>query len=254
MGRKLLNRTGETKLNNKNEKMTIINYRNAKDIDIKFEDGTIVENIEYGNFLKGNVKNPTKPTVFGVGVSGTEKVEDVKLYGIWVDMLRRCYDNKYQENKPTYKGCIVCDEWLCFSNFETWYNNNLWQKEVYLIPDKDITFHNMKLDNKIYSPETVLLVDSDINALFLKNDSKRGKHPIGVSYHKSSKKFRADASVRNKQESLGLFTTEQEAFESYKTYKEKHIKKLADEYKEKYPSFPDKLYKAMYEYKVDIND
>ena len=43
----------------------------------------------------------------------------------------------------------------------------------------------------------------------------------------------------------------EEAFKSYKTFKEKYIKQVADEYKDKIPK---KLYDAMYRYEVEITD
>ena len=45
-------------INSKNLKMTIIKYKSATDIDVQFEDGTIVKNKEYSVFLKGNIKHP----------------------------------------------------------------------------------------------------------------------------------------------------------------------------------------------------
>ena len=41
--------------------ITIIEYRNSKDIDIQFEDGTIVKNKSYNDFKKGMIKNPNLP-------------------------------------------------------------------------------------------------------------------------------------------------------------------------------------------------
>ena len=41
---------------------------------------------------------------------------------------------------------------------------------------------------------------------------------------------------------------------SNKQFKESYIKQVADEYKQKYPNFPDKLYNAMYNYEVEITD
>ena len=43
----------------------------------------------------------------------------------------------------------------------------------------------------------------------------------------------------------------EEAFRAYKQFKEDYIKQVADEYKDK---IPQKLYDAMYNYKVDITD
>ena len=50
---------------------------------------------------------------------------------------------------------------------------------------------------------------------------------------------------------LGRYNTSEEAFQSYKQAKENYIKQVADEYKDKIPEI---LYKAMYKYKVNIND
>ena len=47
------------------------------------------------------------------------------------------------------------------------------------------------------------------------------------------------------------FKTSIEAFLCYKTEKEKYIKEVADEFK---PYIPQKLYEAMYNYKVEITD
>ena len=50
---------------------------------------------------------------------------------------------------------------------------------------------------------------------------------------------------------LGLYDTPEKAFEVYKQFKEKYIKRVADHYKDQ---IPEKLYQALYNYKVDIND
>lgn len=55
---KLINRTGETNIAKNGQKMTIIAYKNSNDIDIQFEDGTIVTNKQYDRFMNGIIKNP----------------------------------------------------------------------------------------------------------------------------------------------------------------------------------------------------
>jgi len=52
-----LNKIG---MNNQNQKMQIINYKSATNIDVKFEDGTIVKNKTYANFIRGSMKNPNQ--------------------------------------------------------------------------------------------------------------------------------------------------------------------------------------------------
>ena len=41
-------------------------------------------------------------------------------YSRWESMLSRVYSKNYHLRRPTYKGCSVCEEWLLFSNFKKW--------------------------------------------------------------------------------------------------------------------------------------
>ena len=71
------NRIGETKIASNGQKMTIIAYRNWYDIDIQFEDGTIVKNKCIDNFKTGQIENPNltfSEARFGKNYIGTEKV------------------------------------------------------------------------------------------------------------------------------------------------------------------------------------
>ena len=117
--------------------------------------------------------------------------------------------------------------------------------------DKDILVKG----NKIYSPETCMFVPQNINKLFTKSNKIRGKYPIGVYFNKNANKFKAQCRIfyngKTQQESLGLYNTIEDAFNAYKQFKEANIKQMADEYKGK---IPDKLYEAMYDYKVEITD
>ena len=51
-------RIGETNIACNGLKMTIIEYRTAKDIDIQFEDGMIIRHRTYSSFNKGEIKHP----------------------------------------------------------------------------------------------------------------------------------------------------------------------------------------------------
>ena len=52
---------GETYRHTSGELMTIIGYRSSTDIDIRFEDGTIVHNKSYGSFRRGEISKFDKP-------------------------------------------------------------------------------------------------------------------------------------------------------------------------------------------------
>lgn len=50
-----MSRTSETAINSNGMLMTIVAYRNDTDIDVQFENGTIVENQRYEDFKNGNI-------------------------------------------------------------------------------------------------------------------------------------------------------------------------------------------------------
>ena len=244
-------KVADVNINNQGLKMEIIAYRKYKDIDVQFEDGTIVKNEYCANFKKGLIKNRFYPSVYGVGYLGNIKGNDkngkpFKSYAVWEGMLRRCYQDKYLENHPTYKECSVCEEWHNYENFKKWFDENYYEiDDETMNLDKDILVKG----NKIYSPNTCIFVPQKINGLFVKTDALRGDLPIGVC--KKGNKFIAKCNLNGKRSQIGTFDTPIEAFQSYKQFKEQYIKQVAEEYKNKIPSV---LYDAMYRWEVDIND
>lgn len=247
-------RLNEIGVNNSGERMTIIRYGGRNDIDVQFEDGTIIEHKQYNDFKNGKVKNPYFPSVYGVGFIGVGdyKTSDgngksTKCHRTWRNMHRRCYDPKLHEKQPTYENCTVCKEWNNYQEFAKWDNENYYEIENEKMDlDKDILCKG----NKIYSPETCVYVPHSINVLFTKRDNERGEFPIGVSKH--GNKFRANLSKGNgKRIALGTYDTVEEAFLAYKQAKEQYIKEVAEEYKDK---IPHRLYEALMNYEVEIDD
>ena len=51
-------RKQEVRVMNNGQQAKIINYRSATDIDVQFEDGTIVYHREYGRYKRGHIANP----------------------------------------------------------------------------------------------------------------------------------------------------------------------------------------------------
>ena len=250
-------RLGETVMQNCGELAFIVEYVSVHDITVQFKATGELVKTRYKDFIRGSVKSHFTPTVFGVGITGLEPTRDedgevLDSYKCWNHMLSRCYSAKVQEKNQPYKGCRVCDDWLYYSNFKKWYDENYYEinnKTSHL--DKDILIKG----NKVYSPDTCVFVPNFINLLFTKRQKSRGELPIGVCYHKASKKYQAGLKVFKDGKStfkhLGYFDTIDEAFEVYKQAKEDYIKEIADEYKDKIPV---ELYKAMYAYEVSIDD
>lgn len=251
---KIKDRTGETRVNNNGEEMKIIRYGGKADIDVQFvKDGTIVEHREYDNFKKGNIKNPMTPSVYGVGFIGKGRFKaydgngkPTKCHKVWRSMFARCYDPKYQEKHPTYKGCRVCKEWWNFQVFAEWYYSHFYEVENEQMElDKDI----LCKCNNVYSPDTCVFVPQSINVLFTKCDKSRGELPIGI--YKNGNKFQARLRKNGKQIYLGTYDTPELAFQVYKQAKEQYIKEVAEKYKGK---IPQKLYDTMIAYEVEIDD
>ena len=120
--------------------------------------------------------------IFGLGINDLS--ENVYLYGkatkpyqTWKGMLERCYDSKCQSKHPTYIGCTVAHEWLYFSNFKKWFDQN-YREGMHL--DKDILIEG----NKVYAAETCRFVPPHVNNLLNDNRNSRGDLPLGVKAKK----------------------------------------------------------------------
>lgn len=92
--------------------MKIIKYNSCSDIDIEFENGYVSKNNTYQNFKKGQVRNYLIEYVFGVACLGQGKYISEKNdivtpeHECWINMLRRCYSDKYKKRFPT------CQTWM----------------------------------------------------------------------------------------------------------------------------------------------
>ena len=249
------NRVGEVSFNKFGSKMTIIEYNNAQDMTIVFDDDQYIVKCKYGDFKRGLIRNVYDKSVYNTGYLGEGEyktsINGVKTveYKIWLDMLRRCYDSNYKKKLPTYSDCEVYEGWHNFQNFCKWYSENYYEIDDEMMAlDKDILIKG----SKVYSPDTCVFVPQSMNTLFIKGDKSRGSLPIGVTLYKRTNKYMAQCNDRlGNTAYLGYHNTPEEAFYAYKTYKEKVIKEVAEQYKNKIPS---KLYDALVSYEVEIDD
>ena len=246
-----MNRLGEEIKDKYGNHSTIIEYNSSSDLKVQFDDGTIISG-RYDCFKKGGLVYPYERTIYNKGYLGAGKYKPNTIqYRYWKSIIKRVYDPIEHDKYPNYIGCSLCEEWHNLQNFGEWFDNNYYEiEEEKMCVDKDILFKG----NKIYSPDTCMIVPERINTLFTNSRRLRGKYPIGVTINKSGR-FRARCNIledgKTKTIHLGYYNTPEKAFETYKQFKEKHIKKVADYYK---GLIPKKLYDSMYNYKVDIND
>ena len=111
--------------------------------------------------------------VYGVGINDKTRTafvdgKNVKEYVLWKDMLKRCFSEKYQTRRPTYIGCSVSDNFLNYSYFYDWCQEqigfgNIDEKGCSWHLDKDLLF----VGNKVYSENTCVFVPHEINSFFV---------------------------------------------------------------------------------------
>lgn len=135
-------------------------------------------------------------------------------YRRWDSMINRCYSisNQNRKSGSMYNDCCVCNEWLTFSNFKSWMEQQDWEgKEL----DKDLLVY----DNKIYSPETCCFVPKHINMFLTVSKKKLSDSPIGVFIKdrtdKRIKIFSSRISEDGKYKSLGVYLTKFEAHRAW---------------------------------------
>ncbi len=120
-------------------------------------------------------------------------------HSVWTSIIRRCYSEAYQKKQPTYSGCTVCDDWLYFTKFKAWMEQQDWKGKAL---DKDLLLEG----NKIYSPKTCIFVDQAINNLTLVNQShKKSGLPLGVTINYNN--YKARISEYNVRRGLGTYQT-----------------------------------------------
>ena len=173
----------------------------------------------------------------------------VKEYVLWQGMLTRCFSEKYQTLYPTYKGCNVSDNFLNYTFFYDWCQEQIGFGKVdengrIWCLDKDLLF----VDNKTYSETACIFVPNEINSFFIDCGNDRGEYPLGVCFDKASGKFKARCNVNSKRQYLGLFSTPEEAFTVYKPFKENLCKQLAIKWKDEVDP---RLFEAMMNWTVN---
>ena len=241
---------------------TVIKYENAKNVYVMFEDGTFVK-ASSGNLRSGSVKNPNKPSIFGVGINdfelvhghpssgrlGGKTVRD-KKFMMWQAMLARSFSEHAKRSRPTYEDVSCIESWKTYSNFYKDVSNFRGFDKALVegwVLDKDILVKG----NKIYSPETCCFVPPEINGCFTLRSLNRGDLPLGVGRNEYGLPYKARCGYDGERVLIGSYKTPEEAFEAYKVVKKKEVLRLAEKWKGK---IDDKVYQALLEWKIEITD
>ena len=176
-----------------------------------------------------------KPSVHGVGcVDVPFKISNggkqFWQYQLWNSMLSRCFNVRHKETHQTYKDVTCCDEWLSFASFLEWVNKEVGYsgKPDGMELDKDLIIRG----NKTYSPNACSFVPRDVNQLLNSRAASRGEWPLGVCFDTCKGRFKVQVNHCGVLQSLGLYSTPEEAFAVYKIAKEAQIKVVALRYRD----------------------
>lgn len=171
-------KVGDVFKTNSGQKVEVVEYGGTFDVKVRFID-TGEEKVTRAHLIKkGSVRGFLTKTVYGVGFLGIGSYSassDKRAYISWKSMMDRCYSDKLHSRYPTYKSCIVCEEWRNFQNFAEWYYDNY--IEGYHL-DKDIKVKG----NKIYSPETCMFVTQRDNVAHATSKDYRFVSPEGFIF------------------------------------------------------------------------
>lgn len=140
------------------------------------------------------------------------------FYNRWVSMLQRCYDPVFHDRQPKYKDCSVCDEWLTFSVFRAWLEKQSYWTSLEI--DKDLIYFG----NKVYSPETCMLIPRKVNSFMVDRLGARGEYMIGVTIGRRGNGYKATY----KQKYLGQYENENDAHLAWWNAKCQDAHRLAD--------------------------
>ena len=231
----------------------ILKYNDARNVEIQFLKTGFETVARLDHIRNGEIKDPYSPSVFDVGIVGTNYPATVngritKEYNRWHSMLERCYSDTSKKRNPTYEGCEVSENFKSYEYFYEWcqkqigFNNEGWHL------DKDLLVKG----NKVYSEDSCVFLPQEINKILTKRTTSRGEYLIGIYWSKTHKAFKAQVG-KNKggREFLGYFNTELEAYNAYKQAKEAFVKEQANKWKNK---IDPRAYEALMNYTVEITD
>lgn len=232
----------------------VIEWKDAFNVKVKWQDGS--ESLaSWSDIVRGNIKPLFQPSVGGVGYIGDgrflprsyktlpEGKEYIshEIYGYWVRMLIRCYNENEQKKKGTrsYVGCEVGEEWRNLQNFAEWcvanqycgkldHKGNLWHL------DKDILMEG----NRVYQPECCTFVPNVINSFFVTTEIGNTGY-LGVNYIKPATKGSKEGYIarcgdsEGERKYLGYYDTPKIAYQAYREAKIEAAKELADKWEGK---------------------
>lgn len=132
----------------------------------------------------------------------------------WKNMKRRLRTDKH------YQSYSICESWLHYPTFKDWYDENY--VDGYMLTT------NVFSDNNHYSPNECIFLPQNIRKFLTGSDSTRGNNPIGASYIRSKRSYKATINNPHtgKSQHLGYYSNADEAHTAWLIQKMEYATEL----------------------------
>lgn len=160
------------------------------------------------------MKSTNQKLLCGVGTNNADypvkprNNKQCPYHRVWSNMISRCYSDSYRARFSAYIGCSVVDDWLTFSNFKTWMEQQDWEGKQL---DKDL----LKEGNKVYGPDTCVFITRQLNTFLTGGSSNSEGRGSGVSMSTNGKFITQVGAGSTRTSYVGTFDTEELAIKAY---------------------------------------
>lgn len=174
-----------------------------------------------------------------------------KPFVCWRNVLNRCYNQKYIAKHPQSKGSTIAEEWLNYSNFLDWYNQN-----YYEVSQGQIMINTLlKSNSKHYCAKNCIFLPREINDVFAKYSIKQNDDslPIDIfvrdytSYGKTFPVWQVSVSDRY----IGIYSDRAEAMQVWQETKQNQLDTLIKKYE---TEMPQNVIDILKNYKFEIKE
>jgi len=205
---------------NQGYEITVVEYRGATDIDIAFHyPQHCVKTVEMCAIKRGNIANPYHRNCLGGHIGEGELLSKSKFYPCWTRMLRRCIKPISRTDVLAYGSVSICEDWMCFANFNEWANTQCYSDGWEL--DKDLFSGG---GSKSYSPDNCCFLPSRINKALCYALTAEG------CYEQHGKWYATMNTSDKANHYLGLFSTRPEARKAYNMAKADEVERIVSEH------------------------
>lgn len=153
------------------------------------------------------------------GKTSTRRVAQVcPFYKRWSTIV----NTAYAKRSDRYGKLTVCEEWLTFSNFKRWMEQQDWE-------NKYLDYKFFDPENTVYSPEGCCFLSQAVVRFFSEGMLGNDSLPVGVYWSESGKIFRATIATPGGAQDLGSYTSPEEGFYRWLERKRELAQTVADD-------------------------